>query len=903
MTIVCMLLSMLPVTFFANPDTETDSTTELELEIPEDAIWLSTPEDILAFVNDCRVNTWSVGKTVVLKNDIDMSGVEFAGIPTFGGIFLGQGYKISGIEMKHDGSVAGFFRYLQKTAIVEGLSITGNYIFDGSHTAIGGFVGNNAGRIYNCSFEGVVTGAQQIGGIAGINETTGLIENCTVAGTVYGNHFIGGIVGENKGIVRTCTNQAELNTQSVQNSVDLEDITLDSFINTENAGTITDIGGISGGNSGVIRGCINKGLIGYEKMGYNIGGIAGTQNGYIVDCENHAKVQGRKEVGGIVGHTEPNILLKYDADSLQILNEQMDGLNASMNQLEGVIQSDSEELAGQIEGMGTEVDAANEALDILLDAMNIENGEVDEDQVIAAASTLSDALKALYDKSVSIQGNINDSNKENSKVLDGIVGQLEGIVGTVEHADENFNLSITDVSGDDTETDTLGKIANCVNYGDIAGDFNIGGIAGILAEENDLDQYQDTEIVGNASLNATYQIRVVVRGCVNHGTVVASKQYAGGITGQMIIGAVLECTNLGALNAIHADYVGGIVGSSAGILRDSSAKCLISGDSYVGGIAGKGKEVTGCYAFVDMKYFVEKAGGIVGITDELPDGTDDVIVGNYYYNAGKEAGGIDGITYIGATDSVDVATFLQLPNLSELLHTVGVRFLVEGQEDVVFTLNVGDSLTMEQLPKLSIEANSEYEWELIPAVDAEILEMGETASVEYLSEDSITNILFDQTYQVAFDLKDTVISSTQRNEKNLSVALAEGVFAKNTTLDLVENSSLSEVVDLSGKSMKDIVERWSVILSNSGVSKLHYLIPENIEVENMKLYVQDSSGAWVQRQYVVEGSYLVFDFVDGEVGFALQVNTGGINWSVVMIAVASSVLFGIIRSIMKWKKA
>lgn len=879
MAVLCMLLSLLPVTILANPDEQTSTNkngartkVELELEIPADAIKLSTPEDVLALAENCRVNTWSLGKIVVLVNDIDMSEVEFTGIPTFGGTFLGQNHVISGVKMEHEGSVVGFFRYLQKKAIVEGLTIKGSYIFEGSHSAIGGFVGNNAGSIYNCNFEGVVAGAEQIGGFAGINATTGLIENCTVSGTIYGNHFVGGFAGENKGVVRKCTNTAEVNTKSVQNSVDLEDITIDSVMNTENASTTTDIGGIAGGNRGVIRGCVNKGVVGYQKMGYNIGGIAGTQNGFVVDCENYGEVYGRKEVGGIVGQMEPNIVVKYDEDTLQILNGQMDDLNTSVDKMEGSMQTNSEDISNQIDGMGNDVEHADAALDDLIDAINPEDGTVDEDKITAATGSLGDALKNLYDQSASIQGKVNESSKETIEQMDGIVNQMTGIMNTVEHVDENLNVTISDVSGQDTAEDVLGKVAACINYGMVSGDLHIGGIAGVLAEENDLEAYQNTEVIGEESLNVTYQLRVVVRGCINHGTVSVSKQYGGGIAGQMSLGAVLESINMGSIDAINADYIGGIAGASNAIIRNSSAKCVISADDYVGGIAGKGHEVTDCYAFVDMKHFVEKAGAILGFTDELPDGKEDVILRNYYYNAGKEAGGIDGIAYTGSTDEVDVAAFLQLPNLSDLLKKVTIRFIVEAQEDVAFTLNTGDSLTMEQIPKIAVEADSEYEWELVPVVTSEVLSMGETATVEYLTEESITNVLFDKTYQIAFDLKDTVISSVQRNDKNMSIALAEGIFAKNTTLELLELIMDNGPLQVNGK---PVLGEWSVILSNTGVSKLHFLLDESWNTEKLVLYVQDASNHWVTREYVIEGSYIVFEFADGELGFALQEKESG----------------------------
>ena len=84
--VCCLLLSMFPITVFANPDSDSllqeVQGDEIILSIPEDAIILSTPEDVCTLAENCRVSSWSVGKTVVLKNDIDMSETDFQGIPT-----------------------------------------------------------------------------------------------------------------------------------------------------------------------------------------------------------------------------------------------------------------------------------------------------------------------------------------------------------------------------------------------------------------------------------------------------------------------------------------------------------------------------------------------------------------------------------------------------------------------------------------------------------------------------------------------------------------------------------------------------------------------------------------------------------------------------------------------------
>ena len=988
-----MLISLLPVPVFAAPA----SNSEKE-PIPKDAIMLSTPEDVLALAENCRVNTWSVGKTVVLKNNIDMEGVAFEGIPTFGGNFRGEGYTISGIDMQQEGSVVGFFRYLQKTAVVSQLNIAGIVMPEGSKSRVGGFVGSNAGTIKQCQFNGTVSGYEKIGGIAGVNEVSGIIEDSSVNGMVYGSHFVGGLVGENQGVVRDSINYGEINTKSVQNSVSIEDISLDSLLNTENASTTTDIGGIVGISSGVIRACKNYGSIGYQSMGYNIGGIVGTQNGYVASCINYADVQGRKEVGGIVGHMEPNIVIDFDKDTLQTLSDQLVDLEESLNALEGSIKDASTEVDNQMDSMenslssvedsidelsnATEdfsesmeklmdaveiyVDAAGalvdemekleesdemtaiqnkideleEALDALSDsetyneiranleearevlnelevliedadekyspgieekreALKVASENLDKvmdestlsedyDKVTAATNNLGSALDNLSSDGKQMKESLEDVTDSVSNRLDEVTEQIDRISATVQDVEEGIDLTLEDVSDEDTHEDTVGKVYKCTNYGAISGDLNIGGIAGVMAEENDLDESADTELSGKESLNITGKVRVVIRDCENYGTISAGKQYVGGVVGYMLIGAVIDSNNMGSLDSIHADYVGGIAGNSNAVIRGCNVKCILAGDAYVGGIAGLGNEVRDCYAVVDIKAYAEKAGAILGSANELPEGQkDDSVSGNRFYSTSAQIGGIDGIVYTGATDKTTLKDFLDSSDIPANMKKVEVRFIAEGQEDVVYVLKVGDTLSQEKIPALTVEADSEYEWEVIQAVTSEVLGMGEVAHVEYLSEETLKEILFDQTYQVSFDLKDTVISGAQRNDKGLSIILAEGTFAKNTTVEMIDALADGEVTTINGI---EVVENWQIIISNSGVGKLHYLVSGDLEKDSIVLYVQDASGNWIEREYVVEGSYIVFDFTDGETGFALQQIEGGSGIYIVIVAAVMLVI-------------
>ncbi len=89
-----------------------------------------------------------------------------------------------------------------------------------------------------CWFTGVVSGASNVGSIAGVNESTGMIVGCTSTGVAYGQHFVGGIVGDNHGAVTGTLNGSNVNTTVEQNDVDLSDLTLQDFTTTGLAPTL-----------------------------------------------------------------------------------------------------------------------------------------------------------------------------------------------------------------------------------------------------------------------------------------------------------------------------------------------------------------------------------------------------------------------------------------------------------------------------------------------------------------------------------------------------------------------------------------------------------------------------------------------------------------------------------------
>lgn len=301
-------------------------------------ISVGTAEELKEFADNCRLDSWSVGKYVELTDDIDLTDVSFLPVPVFGGTFNGNGYCISGLSLDADTSSQGLFRYITRDGVVENLTVTG-YLSSGENQEyLGGITGSLEGIVRNCTFEGNINGSFYVGGIAGINHKTGRIESCVFKGSANGEQFTGGIAGENNGVITDSENYGRVNTSSK------EDIELEAVLSSNGSGSVLrqagetldkvrtvseisqDTGGIAGYSTGMITNCLNKGVVGYEHIGYNVGGIAGRSSGYLLRCRNENTVNGRKDVGGICGQMVPDVKLVFSEDTLDRLDDELDTL-------------------------------------------------------------------------------------------------------------------------------------------------------------------------------------------------------------------------------------------------------------------------------------------------------------------------------------------------------------------------------------------------------------------------------------------------------------------------------------------------------------------------------------------------------------------------------------------------
>ncbi|MBQ6889588.1 MAG: hypothetical protein IJN53_00980 [Oscillospiraceae bacterium] len=830
---VFLLLSLAPAAFAQ----------EGQDAAPKATLSIRTAEDFLAFVENCRLDSYSQGLTVSLEADLDFTGLSFAPAPLFCGTFLGNGHTLSGICLAPEGSAQGIFRYLSATAVVQELHIQGQFHPTGSRSAVGALAGENNGQILRCRVSGSVSGAQQVGGLVGRNGITGIIEGCEAEGEISGAHFVGGIAGENSGVIRQCTNRAQINTTPQQNSVDISDITVDTLTGAEAANTVTDIGGIAGQNSGVIRSCQNLGAVGYRQMGYNIGGIAGTQSGYIVSCENRGSIQGRKEVGGIVGQMEPSSVMEYSQDTLQILQDQLGTMSGLVDRASGNAKAGAGKISGQVEALQEQTKAAQDAVLTLFP--NPENPELpDPDTLLAAQNTLTATLNAMPATLQAIASAAGSTVTGLTRDLRAISAQINTIGATLNTASEALGGSITDISDEDTPELLTGKVESCANYGSVLGDWNVGGIAGAMAMENDLDTLEDWSFTGERSMNFQSRLRAVVLSSENTGPVTAKKQNAGGVVGWQSLGLIKGCANTGRIDAQAADYAGGIAGQSAGYIRSCCAKCRIDASAYAGGIAGSAHTVTDCLSMVSISTAKEKLGAVLGDTSQRSlSGEDTAVSGNLYPILSADPGGIDGISYQGAAQGMALEEFLSLPDLPAMFGRVAVCFVFEDGSESLISLAPGSSLAQSRIPALPQKPGYEAQW-------------------EGLSEADLSNILYDMTFHALYTPYRAAIQSGAVRENGLPLALAEGSFAGDCEISLEKLQA-----DVPLKEKEQLLEAWAVTLPE-GADTARFQLPAG-QAGNIKLLLRCGDSPWRAAEYTREGSYLVFPAAPGQVQLAL----------------------------------
>ena len=353
-----------------------------------------------------------------------------------------------------------------------------------------------------------------------------------------------------------------------------------------------------------------------------------------------------------------------------------------------------------------------------------------------------------------VSANLQGISQQLTSVSDAMISTLENIqTGTV-----GADTVVTDVSEQNIDGTRLGKITECVNVGALNADRNVGGIAGIVGIEYDLDPEDDA--TGAIAFGSTLETRAIIQACRNEGSVTARKDCVGGLVGQMNLGTAFACENYGAVKSASGAYVGGLVGNSGGVVRDSWSRCTLSGKRYVGGIAGQADILRNCRAistFADENGGAEYIGAIAGSASP----TSGNIVGNLYLDSG--VGGLDGVSYIGIAEPASWETLQVEGGPPEAFTTCEIVCVIDGVEVERIPFQYGDDLSELKLPEIPERANLRGYW---PAFD--------TAGFH-------PDILLEPVYEPWV----TMLASDMESDGR-PLALAEGKFTGSAALRVTE---------------------------------------------------------------------------------------------------------------------
>ena len=390
---------------------------------------------------------------------------------------------------------------------------------------------------------------------------------------------------------------------------------------------------------------------------------------------------------------------------------------------------------------------------------------------------------------------------------------------------------IEDISDQvDGRSQRTGCLSDARNEGVVKGDVNVAGIAGSMAIEYDFDPEDDLVEVGDRSFDVRYQTKAVILSCINLGEVTGKKDDAGGIVGRMDLGQVSHCENYGSVSSADGSYVGGIAGASWGSIRDSWARCTLSGDHYVGGIAGYGSTLKNCHTLITLQEGSAYVGTVAGSVD--PEGT---VTGNTFTQ--EALGAIDGISYAGQAEPVTFGA-LCAAGAPETFAQLELTFRADGKEVAVVPFQYGKGIA--RLPEIPAKKGYSAAW---PDLDYSHLTASQTLEAIYTP---YTSSLTD-----GGDLPDILVDGSFSAQAKVSHTTKETAWT-----------------DSKGESHQGTA--YTVTVKDPVLDAVSYTVHCRLPEANGRYAVWVQTGEnWQRQDSEKDGSYLLFPSTEETITFCL----------------------------------
>ena len=468
----------------------------------------------------------------------------------------------------------------------------------------------------------------------------------------------------------------------------------------------------------------------------------------------------------------------------------------------------------------------------------------------------------------------------------------------VDMTDADASDIFEDTSDENIDAVTFGKVRGCTNYGAVDADLNVGGIAGAMAIEYELDPEGDQK-ESSSVFDRVYETKAVVQHCVNRGSISGKKDCIGGIVGEMDLGIVLSCEAYGSARSETGSYVGGIAGLSSAGIRSSWAKLTLSGKSSVGGIVGSGSEdtsssagsgctVTDCRSLVVVEDCDQFSGAISG--RDLG-----VFRGNYFVS--DVLRGIDRRSLSGQAEPMDYAAFCALGSVPEDFLSFTLRFVCDGRTLKTLRFDYGDSFDFSVFPSLTEQSGSYPVWD----------------------RTDLTDLRFDTVVTAEYTAYRASLQSDAQRADGRSVFFVEGEFNETDTLtaaaqtpdpgafpQLADNrrtalknyfSFLSERTLPAMTVYRSVAEQWELSFPRDALAEhtIRYLPPEEVSMDHCAVFVRRSDGTWQPVETTSMGSYLLFT-AEGENVQLAVLTTAAVWWLwAIFLALIAAAVFFIVR--------
>lgn len=466
----------------------------------------------------------------------------------------------------------------------------------------------------------------------------------------------------------------------------------------------------------------------------------------------------------------------------------------------------SSDLQENLDAVSQKADAIRDLLKTYTDALG--------DKAQSALDDIDGELSAIQNRVDSMTQAAGADNDALHATSQAIFDDMEAVRQAISGLGKEPELTVTDLT--DEIDQGPGLVKGCTASGTVQGDTNVGGIVGTVSTELGDDPEATFDLGDLKLMSDVYAtLRAVVRDCRFDGDVTVKNECGGGVAGRCEAGAIVDCAARGTVET-GGDYCGGIAGRTKGKVIRCAALTDLTGQSWLGGVAGLGQDITDCRTMVRADSDGEYQGAIAGQAE----GT---LTGNRYLM--EDLAGLDGVDYAQTAQGLDFDAFSQLDYIPADFLTFSYRFEVNGQTVAEIPFQYGDNLDTSLVPEAPKQGEEYGQWPQFPTQD--------------LRRSMVLSVQF------------TTPTSTLADQDGVAQLLVEGTFSPDASLTVDQEELPDQKVE--GYTSRSA---WSYTVTGSQSDTITVrLRAEGVEKPAAAVY-QD--GRWQRVDSTLDGSYLVF---------------------------------------------